>query len=321
MEKIIVSIVIVNYNGKNLLKTILASFKKSSFKGYEIIILDNNSSDGSPEFIKKNYKKINLIVNKKNLGYTGINNALRFCKGKYILFLNNDMEIERNCITELVKILKSDNSIGMVAPRLVNYYNKKLISGGTWLSRAFYNGHIKGNMKSKDMIVPYLGVGLIKKSIIDTYGYLFDPDYFIYGEDVDLGLRVRLLGKKTVFASNAIIYHMHALTTKKNLKSSKTTYLMERNLLTSFFKNMPLSRVFLYLPYVLILRASAMVKDALSFNFEGLFARIKAILWIVFNFYKVISKRSKTQKHRKASTKFILGIFDEKHLYKKKFLV
>ena len=250
-----------------------------------------------------------------------MNSALKYCRGKYILFLSNDMEIEKKCIANLVKILESDDSIGLTAPKLIGYYNRKLISGGTWLSRAFYNGHIQGNKKSKNCVIPYLGVGLIRKTIIDTYGYLFDPDYFIYAEDVDLGLRVRLLGKKTIFVENAVIYHMHAVTTKPYFKSSKTTYLMERNLLTSFFKNMPLSRILLYLPYVLLMRVAAMIKDIFFLDFAGFFARIKALLWIIFNFYKVLSKRRNVQKYKKSSTKFFLQIFREKYLFKKKFIV
>lgn len=314
-----VSIIIVNYNGKNLLKTILDSLKKSSFKSYETIVVDNNSIDGSQEFVKKNYKKVKLVENKENLGYSGINSALKYCNGKYILFLNNDMEIEKNCIKSLVEVL-DDDSVGMAAPKLVNYYNKNLVSNGTWLSRAFYNGHIKGSKKSKNKVIPYLGAGMIRKTIVDTYGYLFDPDYFIYGEDVDLGLRIRLLGKKVIFVGDAIAYHMHAVTTQ-NMKSSKTTYLMERNLMISFFKSLPLSRIFLYLPYVMLFRFFAMMRDIAYLNFPSFFMRIKAILWIVFNFHKIISKRKKTLAHNKTTTRFFTDVFTEKYLYKKKFIV
>jgi len=321
MKTPLVSAVIVNFNGKKLLRSVLGSIKKSKFKDFEIIVVDNASTDGSQKILKEKYSSVKLVENKINLAYSGINNGIKYCKGKYIFFLNNDMEIEKDCMGNLVDALESDDSIGMVAPKLVNYYNKNLISGGTWLSRAFYNGHIKGNRISKNKIVPYLGVGLIRKTVIDAYGYLFDPDYFIYGEDVDLGLRVRLLDKEILFIDNAIIYHMDGATTKQNFKSSKTTFLMERNLLISFFKNLPISRIFLYLPYVLLFRIIAMVRDIAFLNFSGAFARIKALLWIIVNFYKILSKRKSVQAHRRASTKFLLEIFDEKYLYKKKFIV
>src|SRR3989338_4510211 len=171
MNKPKVSIVVVNHNGKNLLEALLKSISKSDYKNHEILVVDNNSTDGSREFVKKTHKNAKLVENKENLGYVGINSALKYCKGEYILFLNNDMELDKDCIKNLVKSIRSDENIAMAAPRLVNFYDKTIISGGTWVSKAFYNGHIKGNgMKAKEM--PYLGVGLIRKDFVEMFGYL-----------------------------------------------------------------------------------------------------------------------------------------------------
>ena len=246
MNKPKVSIVVVNHNGKNLLEALLKSISKSDYKNHEILVVDNNSTDGSREFVKKTHKNAKLVENKENLGYVGINSALRYCKGEYILFLNNDMELDKNCIKNLVKTIESDKDAAMAAPKLVNFYNKKLGSGGTWVSRAFYNGHIKGSGKDAVREIPYLGVGLIKKDFVEKFGYLFDPDYFIYAEDLDLGLRVRLNGKKILFEPNAIMYHMHALTTQKASKAF-TTFLMERNSLITFFKILSIKNIILFL--------------------------------------------------------------------------
>ena len=313
-----VSIVIVNYNGKDLLKVILKSIAKLNYKNYEVIIVDNNSSDKSREFIKKNYKNAKFISNKENLGYSGINSALKYCIGKYILFLNNDMEIDKDCVKELVKAIEKDDKIGMVAPRLVNYYNRKMKSNGTWVSRAFYNGHICSGKVLKE--IPYMGVGLIRKSIVDRFGYLFDKDYFIYAEDLDLGLRLRLLGYEVVFAPDAVLYHMHAITTKKS-SSYKMTFLMERNLLITYLKILSLKHILLFLPYVLSMRLIAIVKDILLFKFRNAFSRIKAILWVIFNFNLINKKRKKLQKMRKADDSFVLKVFSEKNLFKKKAIV
>jgi hypothetical protein len=319
MKKAIVSIIIVNYNGKKLLKTLLESLKKSFFKSYEIIIIDNKSSDGSQEFVKKNYRNMKLVENKENLGYSGINSGLKHCKGKYILFLNNDMEIDKGCISERVKTIESGKNIAMVAPRLVNFYDGKLKSDGTWTSRAFYNGHIKGNGGAIREI-PYLGVGLIKKDFVDMFGYLFDPDYFIYGEDLDLGLRIRLNGKKILFNPKAVLYHMHAITTQKTSRAF-TTFLMERNSLTTFFKILSAPNTILFLPYVFGMRVFAILRDLLTLNFSGVFARLKAILWIIFNIGKVYKKRKEVQRFRKAKDSYILRVFTEKYLFKRKFIV
>jgi len=319
-KKPLVSIVITNYNGKNLLKTILTSIKKLSFKEYEVIVVDNNSKDGSQIFIKKKYKNVKLIQNSKNLGYTGINTALKYCKGKYILFLNNDMEVDEDCISHLVKTIETDEHIAMVTPKLINFYNNKLKSGGTWASRAFYTGHIKD--KNKDVIneTPYLGVGLIRKDFVVMFGYLFDPDYFIYAEDFDLGLRIRLNAKKILFNPYAILYHMHAVTSGKTSKGFNT-FLMERNLLITFFKIFSFKNIVLYFPYVFGMRVFAIAKDIISLNFNIAFSRIRAILWVVLHFNFIYKKRKNTQKYRKAKDSYILRVFSEKYLFKKKFIV
>lgn len=317
---ILVSVVIVNYNGKELLKTAIQSIKKSTFKDFEIIVVDNASTDSSQEFLKKKHPDIKVVNNNTNLGYSGINNAIKFCKGKYILFLNNDIKIDKECIARLVKSIEANGAIGMTAPRLINYYNKKLVSGGTWLSRAFYSGHIKGNVEQGDKIIPYLGVGLIRKSIVDIYGYIFDPDYFIYGEDVDLGLRIKLLDKKVVFVGNAILYHMHAATMKKS-HSAYATFLMERNLLITFFKILSFRNIILYIPYVLLVRFVAIFKDFVSFEIGNASSRIKAIIFVLIKFNSILDKRQKIQKLRIVNDNYIFEVFSERNLLKPKFIV
>ncbi len=320
MKGKLISIVIVNYNGKNILKVLLQSIAKSAYRNYEVIIVDNNSSDGSQEYIKKNFKKIRLIINKKNLGYSGINSALKYCRGKYLLFLNNDMELDKDCMKNLVKAIDSDKDIAMAAPKLVNFYERKCKSGGTWVSRAFYNGHIKGNNHDRQKEIPYLGVGLIKKDFVDMFGYLFDPDYFIYAEDLDLGLRIRLTGKKVIFEPDAIAYHMHSVTTQKTSKYLNA-FLMERNLLITFFKIFSVKNIVLYLPYVLFARFMAIIKDLAALKINLAISRLRAVLFILLNIGLILKKREQVQKFRKIDDAHILKVFSEKYLFKPKFIV
>lgn len=317
-KKVLVSAVIVNYNGKGVLKTAIESVAKSNNANCELIVVDNNSTDGSVDFIKENYKSVKIIKNKQNLGYTGINSALPYCNGKYTLFLNNDIKLDPNCIKELLNAIEKDKNIAMTAPRLVNYYDKSLKSAGTWVSRAFYAGHMTGKAEKKE--IPYLGVGLIRKDIVDKFGYLFDEDYFIYGEDLDLGLRLRLLGLKTIFVPEAILHHVHAMTTARG-PSHKMTFLLERNLLMTFFKILSFKNILVLMPYALFMRIVAMVKDILALDFNNLLARLHAILWVIVNFYSVLEKRKKLQKFRRENDKFILNVFSEKHLLEKRVLI
>ena len=225
MKKIIVSILIINYNGKHLLKILLDSIKKSYFRNYEVIIVDNNSIDGSQDFIKKNYKNVRLVQNNENSGTSGINSGLPYCRGKSIFYLNNDIEIGKNAIKILYNVIKSDPSIGLVAPRIINFYDRNIKSGGYWISKSFYAGHYiqdENKIKNQSTIeLPYAGVFLFRKEIAIKLGYMFDPHYFIYSEDLDFCLRARLLGYKIIFAPDAVIYHMHAATIGKQ-KSYKS---------------------------------------------------------------------------------------------------
>lgn len=202
----------------------------------------------------------------------------------------------------------------------MNYYNKKLKSGGTWVSRAFYNGHIDGNSKNKTREIPYLGVGLIRKDFVDMFGYLFDPDYFIYAEDLDLGLRIRLNGKKILFEPKSIIYHMHSVTMQKRSKAF-ATFLMERNLLVTFFKIMSARSIFAYSPYVLFARLIAIAKDIISLRFNLAFARIRAMAYVFLNFTSILKKRASTQNFRKMDDNYILKVFSEKYIFKPRFIV
>lgn len=324
LEKLpFISIVIVNYNGLDVLKICVPSLIKIKYPKdrYEVIVVDNDSNDGSVEYLRKQYPSIKIVQNRRNLGYVGINSALPYCKGKYIYFNNNDNAVNPDGVGEMAKALGSDDSIAMVVHTTINYYDRSLVSGGTWVSRSMYCGHYPkaNNLDIKE--IPYMGGAMIKKTFIENFGYLFDPDYFIYAEDLDLGLRIRLLGMKTIVVSKAVNYHMHSITMKKYSSQHKNTFLMERNSLITFFKIFSVKTIIALLPYVLLLRILTIGNDLLALKLKNALARIKAIVWIMLNFNMVMQKRKETQRLRKADDKYILKIFTEKYIFRKPFTV
>ena len=310
-----VSVVIVNYNGAKIVPVILDSLKKSRLKGgFETIVVDNASTDESIRIIRK-YRNVKIVKNKVNLGYTGVNSALQYCKGEYIYFTNNDLALDKNCLAELAEVLDKNESFGVACSKVINYYDKKLQSCGTWVSRCYYNGHFMAE-KDYPKQIPYNGVAMVRKSIAEKFGYIFDKDYFIYAEDLDLCLRTRLLGYKVIHVPTAIIHHMHSTTMGKGRKY-RSTFLMERNLLATFFKIFTFGNTLLFLPYVLLMRFVGMIKDILTLDFQSALARISAILYVIFNFAGIMKKRAQVQKMRKADDKFILEVFSEKYLFSK----
>ncbi|GEM_PF-2004962 len=317
-KKTTVSLVILNYNGKELLKIILDSIKKLTFSDYETIVVDNASTDNSVNFLKKHYPKVRIIKSKKNLGYPAINLAVPKARGKYFFYLNNDMEVRANCIGQLLKVIESDDNIAMVSPKLVNFYNRKVDFQGTWISRSFYAGYLRRRQEKDNKMkeIPYSGCAMIRKALIKKIKYLFDPDYFLYAEDVDLGMRIRLIGMKTVYVPTSVIYHMERKTTTKVTTNARLIYLMERNLLITFFKTVSFKNILLLFPYVFIMRVLAILRDLLKLDFKAAFSRIKAILWIIFHIALITRKRAEVQKIRKVSDAYLLNIFNEKFLIK-----
>jgi len=316
-----ISLVVVNYNGESIIKLCLDSLKSVDYPKdrYEILVVDNASTDSSIS-ITREFLGVRVIRNKSNMGYVGVNSCLSVVKGKYIFVLNNDLKMDGKCLKKLVDVMEKDGSIGIGVPKFINFYNKNLRSGGTWVSRAFYNGHYPEKNKEGVKEVPYLGIEMVRTDLVRKFGYIYDPDYFIYAEDLDLSLRLRLMGYKTVMVPEAVIYHMHSVTTKK-MGSSFTTFLMERNLLTTFFKILSFQNVLLFFPYVLGMRVVAMLRDIFSFRFSVFYSRLRAIVWIVFNLGKVMKKRKEIQKLRKVGDDFILKVFSEKYLFRKPFTV
>jgi GT2 family glycosyltransferase len=125
LDRPLVSIIIVNWNGKHLLRDCLGSLAKISYKNTEIIFVDNASKDGSVSYVKKYYQKIKIMQNNTNLGYAeGHEEAFKKAKGEFVLLLSTDTIVEKNLLDELVKAINSRNNIGAVMPKLLMYPQK-----------------------------------------------------------------------------------------------------------------------------------------------------------------------------------------------------
>ena len=126
------AVITVNWNGKNLLKKLLPSLKKQTYKDFVTIVVDNNSSDGSAGFVRENFPWAKVIVMKKNTGFTGGNNAgfLEAMKNrdiKYLITLNNDTVVDKDWLKNLVKAAEAEKGIGSCSSKVLYLYNKDII--------------------------------------------------------------------------------------------------------------------------------------------------------------------------------------------------
>lgn len=214
-----VSVITLNWNGKDDTIECLQSIRGINYPNYETILVDNGSRDGSQEIIKKDFPGVTLIQNSSNLGFAGgmnvgIKEAFKN-RAEYVFILNNDTILDPEIINELVLVCQSHREIGAAVPKIYQYYRRDHfdscgldITFGPHLGRRRGYGEVdQGKYLKETEVEGFSGCGvLLKKRALEKVG-LFDSGFFFYGEDVDLSLRFRKAGYKTIFVPNGKMWH------------------------------------------------------------------------------------------------------------------
>ena len=210
-----VSIIIVNYNGKELLQKCLDSLLKVNYNNFEIILVDNNSTDGTVEFITKNHPSIMLIKLDSNKGFAEPNNvAAKISKGKYLLFLNNDTVVTPNFISEMVKVMETDKKIAICQSLLLKP-DGSVDSSGDFIDHLGVVYNSKTKIDEIREVSSARGASMLVRSDIFEKLDGFDQKFFITFEDVDLCWRSWILGYRVLIIPTSIVYHEGGITIKK----------------------------------------------------------------------------------------------------------
>jgi GT2 family glycosyltransferase len=218
----LVFINIVNKDQKIYLKQCIDSVLRQTYSNLDTIIIDNNSTDGSQEFITRNFPHIKLIQNATNEGYAKAHNkAIGLCRGAYIMPLNVDIVLKENFVEEMVKAIEREDSVGMAQGKLCQMAvggAKALDSTGVFLKkdrRNFDRGYGQPDLGQYDNIeyifAPSGAAPLYKRMMLEDIkieGEYFDEDFFMYREEVDLAWRAQLMGWKCIYTPLAVAYHM-----------------------------------------------------------------------------------------------------------------
>lgn len=218
MENPAVSAIVVTYNSRDCVGRCLRSLENQTFKDMEIIVVDNNSHDGTPEFVKNNFPNVNLVENKINAGFSVANNqAIKIAKGKYIAMLNPDAEAEKEWLVYLVGMAKDNPEVGVVGSKILNSEGKIWSCGG---SISLFNpgvfrllkddSKIKFNfaLEGKNVLPHFIDTCacLIRKEMLDDVG-LFETKCWCNSEDADLCIRARKKGWRVVYQPFAVVKH------------------------------------------------------------------------------------------------------------------
>jgi GT2 family glycosyltransferase len=300
------SVIIVNWNGCQFLERCLAALMEQTVKPHEIILLDNASSDGSVEIVRR-FPSVRLIVLDRNTGFAQGNNLAMEAvsvESKWIALINPDAFAKPCWLEVLLEAVESNPGFDVFGSKLANAGDPTLLDGAgdayhlsglVW--RMGHGSSVPASTENEcEVFSPCAAAALYRRSVLQELGG-FDEDYFCYVEDVDLGFRLRLAGYRCLYVPQSVVHHVGSGTTGGQ-HSDFAMYHGHRNLVWTFVKDMPGILFWLLLPLHLLLNLTSII----WFVFRGR----GGVIWrakrdAVLGLPKMWHKRQHIQKTRVAS--------------------
>ena len=309
----LISIIIVNYNGKKWLKRCLDSIISQTYKNFEVVFVDNNSVDNSLEFIKNKKSKIKTKKNKQKTGISGGNiKGLEHSKGKYIFLLNNDTYLENDCLEKLIEGFKIIPNAGSIQSKIILMNNNEEIDncGSYWTSSSFlyhYGYRQNKNLKQYNETLPFFsnkGASMmIRRDVIDITGF-FDDDFWSYYEDTDLCNRIWIAGYECWYYPEATMFHALG-GTSPFFDNNFIQFHNFKNKLLSFLKNFEIKTLATVLPLYFLLSIILSLFWLIKGKWRHFNAIYKSFWWNFIHFKETMIKRNVIQSFRKKSDKEI----------------
>lgn len=298
-----ISVIIPHLNGKQHLDDCLGSLRRQSFQEFEVLLVDNGSTDGSQTFLREHYPEVWLIELETNHGFTGACNAgYEASNGEIIILLNNDTEVDSKWLQAIVEAFDRSPRVGSIASKMLlfdqrdilhtagDYYRLNGIPGnrGVW-----QQDH--GQYEQEEVVFSACGgAAAYRRQMLQEIGFL-DDDYFFSCEDVDLAWRINLAGWQVLYLPTAIVYH--------KLKASGTTganssFYDGRNFLYLIWKNYPSGLLRRYWPEILVAQLHIALDAVRSWRGPAARARLRGQMAGILGLAKMWSKRRRIQARR-----------------------
>lgn len=294
-----VSVIVLNYNGKKLTEECVLSVLKSDYPSYEIVIVDNGSSDDSVSYLKtkfKGNKKIRLLATGKNYFFTGgFNYGAVHSKGKWIILLSNDIVVDPSWITHLVEATGGDSTI-FVQPKIMRYDKRNIIDnvGGRYNIWGFGEGMGRGEVDrgqyDKPLLLDYASATTFmadRSFFLSLGGY--DQWFYSHYEDCDVSFRAKKKGGISLLAYKSIIYHRGSVTYKKHVDNPTLLYHIRKNRVAVVLRNFSGFKLLVRFTLVTLEHIFFAVQDLLTFKKERRYITLKA-------FASALKKGTKVQK-------------------------
>ena len=308
-----VSVIIVNWNGKKFIEECLDGLRRQTCQFFSVIVVDNASVDGSLELVHKKYPEVKTISLAENLGFATANNiAIKSIDTDYVALLNNDAVPHPAWLWSLLRALEMNPEAGMAASRMLLKDRPGVIdrAGDAYTTAGTALLHGRGEPSHKFNHKRWVfgacaGAALYRKRMLDDIG-LFDNEFFLLYEDVDLSFRAQIQGYQCLYEPAAIVYHEASSSIGED--SSISVYYSHRNLEWVYIHNMPsgliIKTIFQHLIYN--------IASFLFFVLKGRGADFVRAKWHASKgFKKAFGKRRQIQTTRKVSDEYIWSLFEK----------
>jgi GT2 family glycosyltransferase len=309
-----VAVIVINYNGVRWLSRCLSSVATTTYRNYQVYLVDNASVDGSVEFVRKNYPSVKIIENSMNLGLPeAYNRAIDLVDAEYAVMLNNDTEVlEPRWLDYLLQAANKNQKVAAVATKMVSTKDHKVLESVGGMGIPYWRGFVDAGREEhdksqyRDDFEPFAfcgGAALLRKTAFnDAEG--FDGKMFLYLEDSDLSWRFRLRGWKVAYAPEARIAHDLGGSTGGREVTPTRLYYCHRNLLRAIVKNCGRSLAWAlrnYLFFSLLITSGFFIYDR-----KRAVVVLKALAWNVCNLGSTYASRLRVQSRRTVEDREIL---------------
>ncbi|MBI2637154.1 MAG: glycosyltransferase family 2 protein [Parcubacteria group bacterium] len=309
-----VAIIIVTYNGSRWIRKCLASVFRNEYDGgYDVIVVDNASTDGSADIVEQEFPEVAVIRSAKNLGFAGgsnlgIKEALRHIY-EYILMLNQDTEVEPNFLSEIVRVASPDD-VGIVQGMLVLGDERSLTNNAGNALHYLGFGFVKhyrepleqwANREPFEIGYASGAVLLVKRSVLEEVGIL-DEKFFMYHEDLDLCWRARLAGYRIMLAPAAVAYHYYQFNRNKEM-----FYWTDRNRWAALLQNYSVKSLILLGPMLVAIEILMLLYSLVG----GWFGKkLKSYAWVIAHLPSILKQRRRVQSMRTVNDRKIFRTMD-----------
>jgi len=327
LEKPLISILIVNFNGLRFLKTCFNSLRKCTYPNLEIIFIDNSSTDGSVDFVTKNYPEVKILKNKENYMFArGNNEGIKIAAGKYFCLLNNDVEVDSGFIEPVIEMFEKHPEIGACQSKLLEMQSRSHLEytgacGGyiDWFGYTFLRGRIMDETEPDngqyDESLPIFWASgaclFLRRKALESLASrrgseLLDEDFKLHMEEIDLCWRLRLAGWVIYSIPQSMVWHYGGGTLGHD--SPAKIYYNFRNNIFMLAKNLSTVNLIIRLPLRIILDVVAFVRSLIVFQTSMAMAILKAYRWLLFHIGLIWKKRRGVQNQRRVPDREVLNL-------------